>query len=231
MTAFGAAKIVKRNSSFDYVELNGSELDKLVKKALNDKDAKILVQELTNNIYEISEAKGTEFTYNNKKGNTILLTLKSSNDVQLLFSEFNGNVKVGAGVLQDINGNKGIEIFDVKQGKMYNTSAIEIVNGKSEITWKEGPYVPREKNPNNNSQQEVTASLTWDSCSICTSVCGTIYSLGCGVTSYFACVVACAPIGTAACPVICGFVFSAICGAGGTFITCPQACTSMGYCE
>lgn len=63
------------------------------------------------------------------------------------------------------------------------------------------------------------------------NVCGLLYdillNIGCGILTYGACIIACAPFGTLACPIICGILIGFLCntaGAPSKEIACESFC-------
>lgn len=229
MAGYVTADFFKKNSSLDYTEITGKELESLAEEALKKQDVRILLDKLTGGSYEVSEKRAANYVYSKKQGNVLILTIKGSKDIQLVYADFNGKVKVGAGVLQNVNGTKTIDVYDIKNGKIYNTSKIEIINNQPKINWKEGPFIPYDKKDKTGSQKEINAA--WTSCDICLGICNTLWNGGCGLTSYFACMIACSPFGNFTCPIICGVVYSIICGGVGSYITCPSLCQDIGYCK
>ncbi|MCF8012506.1 MAG: hypothetical protein K9L17_14095 [Clostridiales bacterium] len=224
MTGFASVELAKNNSKLQYKKLNESAKNSLIKKIIKDKKFKKLTKELPINKFKISNSNAIQWTYGSKKGKVVTITLDSPNKIQILFAKHKNKVKLGAGVFKDIDGEKMVEVYDLVDEKVYNTSTITWENDIPNINWKSGPYasIGKEK-----QKQDVSTQAT--SCQICKYVCNAIYSAGCGLTGYFLCNSACAPFGTVACPIICAVVYGVICTTGST-LNCPDMCGDLDYC-
>lgn len=226
---FAAAKIVKSNTPLEYSEIEDATVkETLIQEALGNEDVKLLITKLTDGNYKVADSRVAKLEYNKTVGSFVFLKLTGSKEVQLVYSKFGNKIKVGAGVYQTVNGTTQIEVYDISNGKIFNTSAINIIDNIPQVTWKDGPLLPTNKEAINEKNDVVSAS--WSNCEICNTVCAAIYSSGCGVTSFILCTAACLPIGTFFCPIICGVVFSLICSELGSGYTCPYICNDAGYC-
>lgn len=227
IAAANVSGLAPGNESLKYNELKGAELNQLTQRALDDKDVKALLNELLLTNPKVTKSSAAEYKYNGKKGRVLILTFEADKEVHLIYSvNSKGKTKVGAGVVQTINGNKKIEVFDVGNGNVYHTSTIDVVNGEPLITWREGPFVPTKE----LGTQEKVNPASSSSCSKCLSICNKIMGYGgCTFTGYFVCLLVCGPEGTVLCGLICAILYAIICGEG-TSIGCYNACRDIGYC-
>lgn len=225
MAGVVGVNIASKSASLKYNELSNADKDILVKQALDNKDVKKLMEKLADNKVKITDTKAAKWDYAGKQGHVLIMYLSGSKDMQIVYTDSNGVVKLGAGIFKKNDGNKVVEVYDVVDGNIYNTSTIEWNGNKSNIDWKEGPLATKL-----SASKNIATSLSWDNCTICNYICGVIvYGGGCGLTGYFLCTSACAPIGTFSCPIICAIIYGIICGTG-SFINCPDMCASLGYC-
>ncbi|WP_042333625.1 hypothetical protein [Desulfosporosinus meridiei] len=221
--ALAATQLVQKSSP-SYVELKGVEVENITKQALESEEVKSLLTEMNVNNLKIDSTRAFRWNYDNKQGDVLILGSKKPKDIQIVYTNANGIIKAGAGLFGSTDGNKTIDVFDIVDGKVYQTSTVELVGKDTKVNWKDGPLATNAKK---NSGSDVTASST--SYTICTFVCGVIaYGGGCGLTGYFACVAACAPFGTATCPIICGVVYGIICS-GAAWYNCDWMCQDLGF--
>lgn len=221
-SALAATQLVQKSSP-SYIELKGAEVESLTQQALNSTEVKSLLTEMGVEDLKVGDTRAVRWNYDNKQGDVLFLSSKIPKDIQIVFTNSNGTIKAGAGLIGSTNGNKTVDVFDIVDGKVYQTSTIEWVGKDTSVNWKNGPLATNAKT---NSGSAVTSSTSY---TICTFVCGVIaYGGGCGLTGYFACVGACAPFGTLTCPIICGVVYGIICS-GAAWYNCDWMCQSLGY--
>ncbi|AVX20957.1 hypothetical protein SAMN02745885_00848 [Carboxydocella sporoproducens DSM 16521] len=84
MAGYVTADFFKKNSSLDYTEITGKELESLAEEALKKQDVRILLDKLTGGSYEVSEKRAANYVYSKKQGNVLILTIKGSKDIQLV---------------------------------------------------------------------------------------------------------------------------------------------------
>lgn len=79
------------------------------------------------------------------------------------------------------------------------------------------------------TQQSVTTYQSSSECSICRNIYDFIFTAGCGLSGFFLCIAACAPLGPGAiaCPIICAVVYAVVCDRFGG-ATIDEACAP--YC-
>lgn len=222
-------EVVWSTDSLNYKELNGSELDELVQKAISDDGVQQLVEHLSDKEANLKEKRAAKWQFDGQEGSIVLLNYKGKEDVQIVYSAFGDNVKVGAGVFKTTDKKTQIKAYDLVDGKIYHASTIISVKdsngkpGKPSVEYHSSPLVKDSKTIGSLTENGIAAS----SCNICMSVCQYIIAGGCGVSGYFICVAACAPFGNVTCPVICGVVWALICTYGANK-NCPELCAS--YC-
>jgi len=135
------------------------------------------------------------------------------------------DVDTGVGILRKKDGAMSeVEVYELKSGKVERTKILKREGGK---------IVEQSAD-----QKSRTAIATYaiasvqSNCDTCMDVCGFVYTIGCGVTGYLACNLACLSIAGPLCPLICAAVYAAVCwwaiGWG-----CDTICGSpegLGYC-
>ena len=228
-TGFAMANIVGATNPLAYEEVNGVELEELAQKAISDSGVQQLVGHLTDKGADLVGKRAAKWQFDGHDGRAVLLNYKGNEDVQIVYSESDGNVKVGAGVIKTTDKKIKIKAYDLVDGKIYHSSTITSIKGpngkfaKPSVEWNSSPLV---KNPKAiDSLPDFSAAAS--SCTICKTVCSYVYAGGCGVTGYFLCVAACTPFAWAVCWPICAVVFALICNFGQNN-TCPVVCAS--YC-
>lgn len=231
LVGYAASEFLGKTNSLNYQELNGPELDRLAQKAIDNEGVQQLVEHLAGKDAYLAGKRAAKWQFDGHEGEVVLLNYKGKEDVQIIFGESGGKVKVGAGVFRITNNKKQIEAYDLVNGKIYHASTITAekdANGKFDqpsVQWHSSPLT---KDPKAISSPPVS-SLSTSSCNTCISVCNYIHAAGCGVSGYFVCLAACAPFGTLACPIICAVVWAIICQAGASY-GCPTVCQIAGYC-
>jgi hypothetical protein len=210
-----------------YNVLTGAGLDQLTQQALKDNGVMALLNVLSLNNRNVAKSIGADCTYGGASGKVAILYFEGNNETQLYYADFGGKVKVGAGVIQTVNGNKNIEVYDVSNEKVYHTSTLTVVNGKPQTTWRNGPFVPSNK----AAAPQVTVSPSYSSdCNECLYICNLLMEYGgCSVGTFFICTIACEPEGTIFCPLACAVVVGALC-AFGISSGCLNTCTEGGMC-
>lgn len=230
MTGFSVAKVLEPANSLSYHELYGAELDTLAQKAISDSGVQQLVEHLAGKDAYLTGKRAATFQFDGRMGNVVLLNYKGRKDIQIVFSESEGNVKVGAGVFKITDKKTQIEVYDLVDGKIYHSSTITVLKdangrpGKPSVEWHSSPLTPKKA-----VDLPSVSILATSNCNTCLQVCSYIYAAGCGFSGYFVCLAACAPIGTLACPIICGVVWAIICQYGSS-TNCPLLCQMAGYC-
>ncbi|MEW6448637.1 MAG: hypothetical protein AB1426_11225 [Bacillota bacterium] len=154
-----------------------------------------LVEHLAGKDACLAGKRAAKWQLDGHEGNVVLLNYKGKEDVQIIFGESGGKVKVGAGVYKITNRKTQAEAYDFVDGKIYHASTITVTKdsngrpGKPSIEWHSSPLNPQ--NPKAIDSPPVS-TLSTSSCNTCKKVCYYIYGAGCGVSSYFVCNAACA---------------------------------------
>jgi hypothetical protein len=135
---------------------------------------------------------------------------------QVIFAFSSERTVVGNAIIEFGEDYGKMEIFEINDGvkKNYvveNNAGVMSIDGKPIIT-----------------DLETRSSST--DCDICLTVCGYVYTAGCGLTGYATCTLGCACFtgpAAVACPPICAVVFALICFYGSDN-SCPYLCAD--YC-
>ncbi|MEW6171586.1 MAG: hypothetical protein AB1510_00750 [Bacillota bacterium] len=231
LAGYAASEFLGQTNSLSYQELNGPELDQLAQKTIDNEGVQRLVEHLAGKEAYLAGKRAAKWQFDGHEGDFVLLNYKGKEDVQIIFGESGGKVKVGAGVFKVTDKKIQIEAYDLVDGKTYHSSTITFlkdVNGKfgqPSVKWHSSPLM---KNPKTiGSPPDISVAAT--NCDICKNICYYIYAGGCGVSSYLVCNGACIPFGTWTCPIICGIVWGIICLYGGG-TSCPTLCQIAGFC-
>lgn len=187
-------EVIWSNDFLSYKELNGPELNELVQKAIIDDGVQQLVEHLSDKEAKLEGKRAAKWLFDGQEGSIVLLNYKGKKDVQIVYSAFGENVKVGAGVFKTTDKKTQIEAYDLVGGKIYHASTIVSIKdsngkpGKPTVEYYSSPLVKDSKSIDSLSDVVISSS----SCTICMSVCQYIIAGGCGVSGYFVCVAACA---------------------------------------
>ncbi|GEM_PF-2195280 len=102
------------------VKLEGQEVDDFVKKATQNKDFALLTEELT----ESRKISSTDYAVVNAaigeiKGRKITFAvLETENNVKIIVGEINGQMKIGALLLEEENGQESLKRLDVVNNRV-----------------------------------------------------------------------------------------------------------------
>lgn len=208
-------------------ELTPEELNRVLQRAIGDKDVQIIKEVLEGKGYKFQQPDtqaGWRIEFDEARSATFLqlsFTADEKSEKALLFFAAAG-VKTGVGAVILHTATRDpliIDMYDVQGGivvyrvleKYDNGTIIDLTTGRTYLV-PGSPALP--------------ASPT--TCAICNAVCGFIRGAGCGLSGGVLCALACAPLGEICFP-ICFALYALIC-LWGLVDDCQTLCTSIGYC-
>ncbi len=225
MAGVTIADNLKDNVKLKYEKLTGTEHEEIVKEALNDRTIHSLLDELVGPNARISKSSAYKIALGKTNGYSVTMYTGDSDNTLIMYGVFDNKIKTGAVVFES---SEKARVYDVVDGKIYNTSIEEFVGTKEKpeikSTYIDGPYAATAS----SEQTKTSLPKSGSSCSWCTHGCNIIIGLGCGMAAFTRCLLICNV--NLVCEGICNALWIVLCYGGTVGVNCPQLCTDMGYC-